>query len=84
MLRDTISITAQRFRFTFCFEMVGKEKSCPRLQLSCRTTITFASDRASGTAVEEVGRRVAFIASGDLSHRLKPQAPAGYNPDAHV
>jgi len=35
-------------------------------------------------AVDEVGRRVAFIASGDLSHRLKPQAPAGYNPNAHV
>jgi len=34
-------------------------------------------------AVEEVGRRVAFIASGDLSHRLKPHAPAGYNPNAH-
>ena len=35
-------------------------------------------------AVEEVGRRVAFIASGDLSHRLKPHAPAGYNTEAHV
>ena len=35
-------------------------------------------------AVDQVGRRVAFIASGDLSHRLKPQAPAGYNPDAHI
>ena len=35
-------------------------------------------------AVDRVGRRVAFIASGDLSHRLKPQAPAGYNPDAHA
>ena len=35
------------------------------------------------SAVERVGRPVAFIASGDLSHRLKPQAPAGYNPDAH-
>lgn len=35
-------------------------------------------------AVDRVGRRVAFIASGDLSHRLKPQAPAGYNPEAHV
>jgi len=34
-------------------------------------------------AVEEVGRRVAFVASGDLSHRLKPHAPAGYNPEAH-
>ena len=36
------------------------------------------------SAVDQVGRRVAFIASGDLSHRLKPQAPAGYNPNAHV
>ena len=35
-------------------------------------------------AVDRLGRRVAFIASGDLSHRLKPHAPAGYNPDAHV
>jgi MEMO1 family protein len=35
-------------------------------------------------AADEVGRRVAFIASGDLSHRLKPEAPAGYNPAAHV
>jgi len=31
-----------------------------------------------------VGRPVAFVASGDLSHRLKPEAPAGYNPGAHV
>jgi AmmeMemoRadiSam system protein B len=35
-------------------------------------------------AVDQTGRRIAFIASGDLSHRLKPHAPAGYNPEAHV
>ena len=35
-------------------------------------------------AVNKVGRPVAFIASGDLSHRLKPDAPAGYNPQAHL
>lgn len=35
-------------------------------------------------AVDMVGRPVAFIASGDLSHRLKPTAPAGFNPEAHV
>ena len=35
-------------------------------------------------AVDQLGRRVAFIASGDLSHRLKPEAPAGYYPNAHV
>ena len=34
-------------------------------------------------AVDHTRRRVAFIASGDLSHRLKPHAPAGYNPEAH-
>jgi AmmeMemoRadiSam system protein B len=34
-------------------------------------------------AVDAVGRRAAFIASGDLSHRLKPGAPAGFHPDAH-
>ena len=35
------------------------------------------------SAVDKVGRPVAFLASGDLSHRLKPEAPAGYNPAAH-
>jgi AmmeMemoRadiSam system protein A/AmmeMemoRadiSam system protein B len=36
------------------------------------------------SAIETVGRPVAFIASGDLSHRLKRDAPAGYNPQAHL
>ncbi|MEP6569848.1 MAG: AmmeMemoRadiSam system protein A [Acidobacteriota bacterium] len=35
------------------------------------------------SAADAVGRPVAFIASGDLSHRLKLEAPAGYNPIAH-
>jgi AmmeMemoRadiSam system protein A len=35
-------------------------------------------------AVEQVGRPVGFIASGDLSHRLAPHAPAGFNPYAHI
>jgi MEMO1 family protein len=34
-------------------------------------------------AAEQTGRAVAFIASGDLSHRLKPGAPAGFYPNAH-
>ena len=34
-------------------------------------------------AVERVGRRAAFVASGDLSHRLAPDAPAGFHPQAH-
>lgn len=36
-------------------------------------------------AVEASGRAaVAFVASGDLSHRLTPDAPAGFNPQAHL
>jgi AmmeMemoRadiSam system protein A/AmmeMemoRadiSam system protein B len=35
-------------------------------------------------AIATVKRPVAFIASGDLSHRLKPGAPAGYNSEAHL
>lgn len=38
-----------------------------------------------GTAISKaaasLGKRVAVIASGDLSHRLTPDAPAGYNPE---
>lgn len=33
-------------------------------------------------AVEATGRPAAFVASGDLSHRLKPGAPAGFDPEA--
>ena len=40
--------------------------------------------RCISQAIEQVGRPVAFIASGDLSHRLKLDAPAGYNPEAHL
>jgi AmmeMemoRadiSam system protein A len=31
---------------------------------------------------EQLGRRIAFVASGDCSHRLKPGAPAGFSPRA--
>jgi len=34
-------------------------------------------------AIEAVGQPTAIVASGDLSHRLKPDAPAGYNPEAY-
>jgi AmmeMemoRadiSam system protein A len=39
--------------------------------------------RCIRSAADAVGRPVAFVASGDLSHRLKPEAPAGYNPAAY-
>jgi aromatic ring-opening dioxygenase LigB subunit len=31
-------------------------------------------------AAEGLGRSIVFVASGDMSHRLLPGAPAGYNP----
>ena len=40
--------------------------------------------RCINKAIAQCGRSVAFIASGDLSHRLKPGAPAGYNAEAHL
>ena len=40
----------------------------------------FAFGQAIGRAASRSGKRVALIASGDLSHRLTPDAPAGYNP----
>lgn len=33
-------------------------------------------------AIEVTKRPAAFVASGDLSHRLKPDAPAGFDPEA--
>ena len=32
----------------------------------------------------ELNYKIGVIASGDLSHRLKKGAPAGFNPDAHI
>lgn len=40
--------------------------------------------KAVRRAADATGKRVAFIASGDLSHRLIPQAPAGYDPMGKV
>ncbi len=33
-------------------------------------------------AARRTGRRVAVVASGDMSHRLQPDAPAGFHPQA--
>jgi len=46
--------------------------------------LPLATHRSLGLAVrataEKLGRRVAFVASGDCSHRLTRDAPAGYSP----
>lgn len=40
----------------------------------------FAFGHAIRSAADDTGKRVAMVASGDLSHRLTPEAPAGYDP----
>ncbi|MEE9203011.1 MAG: class III extradiol dioxygenase subunit B-like domain-containing protein, partial [Dehalococcoidia bacterium] len=44
----------------------------------------FALGQALRIAAEKSGKRVAIIASGDLSHRLTPSAPSGYDPQGQV
>jgi len=44
----------------------------------------FSFGYAVKKAAEAQGRKVAVIASGDMSHRLTPGAPAGYSPQGEV
>lgn len=44
----------------------------------------YAFGRAMQEAVKNLGRKTAVITSGDLSHRLTPDAPAGYHPEGKV
>ena len=57
--------------------------SLPLVNLSL-SGLPLESHRRLGGVVAEVahalGRRIAFLASGDLSHRLTGDAPAGYSP----
>lgn len=61
------------------------DRACrwPIVELSL-TWLPLATHRAFGRAVRQaaalLGRRALFLASGDCSHRLKPGAPAGYDP----
>ena len=48
--------------------------------LSYEEMYTFG--KAVQMAIGAAGKRVAVVASGDLSHRLSPDAPAGYSPQA--
>jgi MEMO1 family protein len=43
-----------------------------------------AMGRALARAAEEIGVRVCVLASGDMSHRLTPGAPAGFHPQART
>jgi AmmeMemoRadiSam system protein A len=56
-----------------------------RLVVLSLSFLPLAVNRDLGRAVrataERTGRRIAFVASGDCSHRLTPDAPAGYTPE---
>ena len=43
-----------------------------------------ALGEAIAAAADQLSRRLALVASGDLSHRLLPEAPCGFNPRAHL
>lgn len=62
---------------------LAKSKKYPLVCLSM-SFLDFKSHYAMGIAirdaVESKGRKAVFIASGDMSHRLIPGAPAGYTP----
>lgn len=47
-------------------------------------TVHYVFGQAIQAAAERLGRRVAVVASGDLSHRLIRGAPAGYDPMGKV
>jgi aromatic ring-opening dioxygenase LigB subunit len=44
----------------------------------------FRFGQALARAFKDSPRRIALIASGDMSHRLQPGAPAGYDPQGQV
>ncbi len=44
----------------------------------------YSFGRALRSAIEASGKKVAIIASGDLSHKLTPDAPYGYEPMGQV
>jgi aromatic ring-opening dioxygenase LigB subunit len=44
----------------------------------------FRFGQALARAIGQSPRRICLIASGDLSHRLLPEAPAGYDPQGRV
>jgi AmmeMemoRadiSam system protein A/AmmeMemoRadiSam system protein B len=46
--------------------------------------IHFRTGQCIARAVEKMGRRTVFVASGDLSHRLKSDGPYGFDPAGPV
>ncbi len=62
------------------------DEGCCSLVVVSVSSLPYETHRKLGAvaaeAAQALGRRVAFVASGDLSHRLTEDAPAGYSPNA--
>lgn len=51
-----------------------------RIGLACLSTLEhYRFGKCIAKTAEELGRRVVFVASGDLSHKLKDDGPYGFN-----
>jgi MEMO1 family protein len=74
--------TAVPLYFLHRYGWVGRVVALGYCFLSNEDHVHFGS--SIGKAIGDVGRPVALIASGDLSHRLKEDAPAGFNPTAYI
>ena len=65
----------------FIAEHLKREFKLVRIAISLLDEEThFRMGQAINRVVEAMGRRTVFVASGDLSHRLKSDGPYGYNP----
>lgn len=63
----------------YLFDQVGSIKLLPITYSHLNRSQHFAFGQLINEVIEEDGQEVAIIASGDLSHRLNKNAPAGYN-----
>lgn len=64
----------------FLASSIGKAPLVPLTFSYLPLKVHYEFGQAIANAAEKTKRRVALIASGDLSHRLVPGAPAGYDP----
>jgi len=68
----------------FLAKGMGGAKMVPLTFSLLPLDVHFAFGQAIRRVADKIGRRVAIVASGDLSHRLIPAAPAGFHPDGEV
>jgi len=65
----------------FLLEQLGPPPALVELNFSFRSPqVHLSFGAAVGAAIDSYPARVLYVASGDLSHRLTPDAPAGYAP----